>query len=279
MDTAQTCTRLLDELERAVVGRRSPRTGDARRPGRRARADRRPAGPRQDPAGPVVRAGARPGLHPDPVHPGPAALGRDRRAALRPAQRRDGVPAGTGLHPSAARRRDQPDPAQDPGRAAGGDGREPGQRGRGDPAAAGAVRGDRDRQPDRVRGHLQLPEAQLDRFLLRVRIGYLPVGDEAAMLRRRLDRATPEVELGPWPTRPRSLRCAGLEQVEVDDDLSTTSWRSSTRPGITRRSRSAPARAAAWRWSSSPAARAAAARDYVIPDDVKQSPCPRLRTG
>ena len=30
---------------------------------------------------------------------------------------------GPGLHPPAARRRDQPHPAQDPGRAAGGDGR------------------------------------------------------------------------------------------------------------------------------------------------------------
>ena len=43
---------------------------------------------------------------------------------------------GPGLHPAAARRRDQPDAAQDPGGAARGDGRGPGERGRRDPQAA-----------------------------------------------------------------------------------------------------------------------------------------------
>ena len=52
-----------------------------------------------------------------------------------------GVPARPGVHRPAAGRRDQPDPAQDPGGTAGGDGRGPGQRRRGDPAAAAAVRG------------------------------------------------------------------------------------------------------------------------------------------
>ncbi|MGK4585829.1 AAA family ATPase [Kitasatospora sp. HPMI-4] len=74
--------------------------------------------------------------------------------------------------------------------------------------------------PIEYEGTYSLPEAQLDRFLLRVRMGYLPVAAEAAMLRARLDRATPETVLRPLtePAEVLAMRAA-LEQVEVDDDL------------------------------------------------------------
>jgi MoxR-like ATPase len=44
--------------------------------------------------------------------------------------------------------------------------------------------------PIEYEGTYELPEAQLDRFLMRLRLGYLTTGDETAMLRRRVDRAT-----------------------------------------------------------------------------------------
>ena len=43
--------------------------------------------------------------------------------------------------------------------------------------------------PIEYEGTYPLPEAQLDRFLLRTRLGYLPPEGEAAMLRQRLERA------------------------------------------------------------------------------------------
>lgn len=50
--------------------------------------------------------------------------------------------------------------------------------------------------PIEYEGTYPLPEAQLDRFAVRLRIGYLAESDEVAMLRRRLDRgsSTPRVE-------------------------------------------------------------------------------------
>src|ERR1700744_6541123 len=42
--------------------------------------------------------------------------------------------------------------------------------------------------PIEYEGTYELPEAQLDRFMMRLRLGYLDSADEAAMLQRRLDR-------------------------------------------------------------------------------------------
>jgi MoxR-like ATPase len=74
--------------------------------------------------------------------------------------------------------------------------------------------------PIEYEGTYTLPEAQLDRFLLRVRMGYLPVADEAAMLRARLDRAAPEAVLKPLsdPAEVLAMRDS-LERVFIDDDL------------------------------------------------------------
>ncbi|WP_441248497.1 AAA family ATPase [Kitasatospora sp. McL0602] len=74
--------------------------------------------------------------------------------------------------------------------------------------------------PIEYEGTYSLPEAQLDRFLLRVRMGYLPVRQEAAMLRARIDRAAPEAVLKQLsdPAEVLAMRAA-LERVEVADDL------------------------------------------------------------
>ena len=61
---------------------------------------------------------------------------------------------GPGVHQRAARRRDQPHAAEDPGRAAGGDAGAPGLRRGAAAAAARSVPRRRHAEPDRVRGHL-----------------------------------------------------------------------------------------------------------------------------
>jgi MoxR-like ATPase len=74
--------------------------------------------------------------------------------------------------------------------------------------------------PIEYEGTYTLPEAQLDRFLLRVRMGYLTSSEEAGMLRARLDRAAPEAKLRTLigPREVLAMRAA-VEQVEVEDDL------------------------------------------------------------
>src|ERR1700759_1606350 len=49
--------------------------------------------------------------------------------------------------------------------------------------------------PIEYEGTYELPEAQLDRFVMRLRLGYLPPADEAQILQRRLDRKAETAEL------------------------------------------------------------------------------------
>ncbi|MEU8952985.1 MoxR family ATPase [Streptomyces sp. NPDC048518] len=74
--------------------------------------------------------------------------------------------------------------------------------------------------PIEYEGTYTLPEAQLDRFMLRVRMGYLAASEEAGMLRARVDRAAPEAVLRTLsgPDEVLAMRAA-VERVEVDDDL------------------------------------------------------------
>jgi MoxR-like ATPase len=74
--------------------------------------------------------------------------------------------------------------------------------------------------PIEYEGTYTLPEAQLDRFLLRVRMGYLTAPQETGMLRARLDRAAPEAVLRALsdPDEVLAMRAA-VERVEVEDDL------------------------------------------------------------
>jgi MoxR-like ATPase len=74
--------------------------------------------------------------------------------------------------------------------------------------------------PIEYEGTYPLPEAQLDRFSLRVRLGYLSQVDEAAMLRRRLDRGTDEVTLNPVVDADGLRRMQlTVEQVDADPDV------------------------------------------------------------
>ncbi|MFD8567903.1 AAA family ATPase [Streptomyces sp. NPDC059639] len=74
--------------------------------------------------------------------------------------------------------------------------------------------------PVEYEGTYSLPEAQLDRFQLRVRMGYLTSAQELAMLRSRVERAAPETVLDTLasPAEVVAWRDA-VERVEIDDDL------------------------------------------------------------
>ncbi|MFJ6540307.1 AAA family ATPase [Streptomyces sp. NPDC091385] len=132
--------------------------------------------------------------------------------------------------------------------------------------------------PIEYEGTYTLPEAQLDRFLLRVRMGYLEASEEAGMLRARVDRAAPEAV-------PRTLSDPGevlamraaVERVEVDDDLLEYAV------ALVRATRAHPH----VQVGASPRgglalvqlARARAVldrRDYVTPEDVKSVAVPAL---
>jgi MoxR-like ATPase len=74
--------------------------------------------------------------------------------------------------------------------------------------------------PIEYEGTYELPEAQLDRFLMRLRLGYLPTDDEVAMLQRRLDRRQEAAQLRAVTSAEELIAMRqSLEQVEVSPDL------------------------------------------------------------
>src|SRR6186713_1995312 len=72
--------------------------------------------------------------------------------------------------------------------------------------------------PIEYEGTYPLPEAQLDRFIVRLRVGYPSADEEVAILKDRLERATDEVQLDPVVDAVTlSAMQAGIEQVYVAD--------------------------------------------------------------
>jgi len=132
--------------------------------------------------------------------------------------------------------------------------------------------------PIEYEGTFPLPEAQLDRFLVRLRLGYPALQEEVEILRRRLERRAEEVELSQVTDAEELLEMrAALEGVYVDPDLLSymarvvhaTRDHSATAVGASPRGSLALLKLAR--------ARAAlAGRDFVIPDDVKQVAVPAL---
>jgi MoxR-like ATPase len=132
--------------------------------------------------------------------------------------------------------------------------------------------------PIEYEGTYELPEAQLDRFLMRLRLGYLSTGDETAMLRRRVDRAREEVELGAVTSAEGVLAMRdSLEQVEITPDLldyivaivGATRRDSQVQVGASPRGGLALVQLARGQALLS-------SRDYVVPDDIKQVAVPAL---
>ena len=70
--------------------------------------------------------------------------------------------------------------------------------------------------PIEYEGTYPLPEAQLDRFMLRVGVGYPSRNDEWGMARRRLDRKVDEVEIDAVVDAPGLLEMQrAVEDVHV----------------------------------------------------------------
>ena len=125
--------------------------------------------------------------------------------------------------------------------------------------------------PIEYEGTYPLPEAQLDRFALRVRIGYLSADGEIELLQRRLDR-------GSTPPRLRAVVSAAellemresLESVEVHADVLdyVVALGAATRkhPQVTV---GTSPRAALTLVQLARGRAVLAGRDYVIPEDVK----------
>jgi MoxR-like ATPase len=132
--------------------------------------------------------------------------------------------------------------------------------------------------PIEYEGTYELPEAQLDRFLMRLRLGYLQVADEVLMLQRRLDRATEQAELGQiTDALELTAMRRSLEQVEVSSDLleyvvaiiGATREHPQIQVGASPRGGLALVQLARGQ-------ALLRQRDYVIPDDVKSIAVPAL---
>jgi MoxR-like ATPase len=132
--------------------------------------------------------------------------------------------------------------------------------------------------PIEYEGTYPLPEAQLDRFLIRIGIGYPSRDHELEMLARRLERGEDELELKPVvdPATLVAMQHA-LEQVHVSDSISgyivdlVTATRNSKRLAV-----GASPRGSLALLKLSRAKAALDGRDFVVPEDVKAVAVPAL---
>jgi MoxR-like ATPase len=132
--------------------------------------------------------------------------------------------------------------------------------------------------PIEYEGTYPLPEAQLDRFLLRARVGYPGRDDEWALLERRLDRGADEISLEAVTDRPGLLEMQqAIEQVHVSESAGcymvdiVASTRASQRVQVGASPRGSLALLKLSRCKA-----ALAGRDFVTPDDVKAVAVPAL---
>ena len=175
-------------------------------------------------------------------------------AVLDPKTMRDAHRARPGLHPPAARRRDQSRARQDAERAARGDAGVPGHARRPDATAAEALHGARHAEPGGDRRHLSaarsaarpLPVQDRDRLSLAGRRSrrrgprdHRPGGRRAAAV----------ADVQPCSTSARSPACRPSPRGSASTSRSSTTPCASCAPRATGRgSRRAPVRAARWRW-------------------------------
>jgi len=135
--------------------------------------------------------------------------------------------------------------------------------------------------PIELEGTYALPEAQVDRFLLRLRIGYPTVEEERTILERRRLRRTELVEV-PAVTTPASFLelQASVEEIELEASVAqylidvVRATRADARAEVGASPRGSLALQKLVR------ARALLrGRDFVLPDDVKALALPRSRTA
>ncbi|MDR0842881.1 MAG: MoxR family ATPase [Acidobacteriota bacterium] len=136
--------------------------------------------------------------------------------------------------------------------------------------------------PVEFEGTYPLPEAQLDRFLLKIRVDYPGAADEVELLKRvqnGFDARDLDLQ-GLEPVEPELLSRARQEVRGVQVEQALYAYMVQ----IVRRTRDWPAlslgaspRAAVGLMTVAKAAAALDARDYLIPDDVKAAAPPVLR--
>ena len=132
--------------------------------------------------------------------------------------------------------------------------------------------------PIEYEGTYPLPEAQLDRFLLRTAFGYPGEDDEWEMLARRIERRTDDVVLDPVVDRARLLEMqAALEDVHVGVDVGryAVALVRATRESASVAVGSSP-RGSLALLKLSRCRAALDGRDFVTPDDVKTVAIPAL---
>lgn len=132
--------------------------------------------------------------------------------------------------------------------------------------------------PIELEGTYPLPEAQLDRFIMKMKVGYLNTQQETEMLKRRLLRKSDDINLNQVadPTSVIEMQKA-VEQIHVDDDILhyiaeiVQATRSHPRIAI-----GASPRGSLAILKLSRAHAFCDGRDYVTPDDVKNVAIPAL---
>ena len=132
--------------------------------------------------------------------------------------------------------------------------------------------------PIEYEGTYPLPEAQLDRFLLRIGVGYPEREDEWQVLVRRMEREVDEIELSPVVDRDTLLRMQyALERVHVSEQVGlymvdiVNATRTSARSQVGASPRGTLALLKLARGKA-----ALDGRDFVTPDDVKDVAVPAL---
>jgi MoxR-like ATPase len=132
--------------------------------------------------------------------------------------------------------------------------------------------------PIEFEGTYPLPEAQLDRFLVRLRMGYPTGAEESSILRARIARAADTVQLEPVvDAATLQAMQAGVERVHVAESLTgymvdlVEATRTSPRLLV-----GASPRGTLALLQLSRARALLQARDYVVPDDVKAVAVPAL---
>jgi MoxR-like ATPase len=132
--------------------------------------------------------------------------------------------------------------------------------------------------PIEYEGTYPLPEAQLDRFLIRIGIGYPSREHELELLARRLKRGEDEIELRSVVDGPTLIAMQqALEQVHVSDSISgyivdlVTATRDSKRLAV-----GASPRGSLALLKLARAKAALDGRDFVVPEDVKAIAIPAL---
>ena len=132
--------------------------------------------------------------------------------------------------------------------------------------------------PIEYEGTYPLPEAQLDRFLVRAGIGYPSREHELEMLERRIARGEDEVELAPVVDAKTLVDMQrSLEQVHVSESIEgyivdlVTATRTSRRLAV-----GASPRGSLALMKLSRAKAALSGRDFVVPEDVKAIAVPAL---